>query len=180
MGNTSHQPISYSNPPSQTSSFNSPTKSTQHLNIHSNLFSNHFHSNGLRGRPTCRLKMFLKSSDKDTEEEGDGTHLLRIVSLESREEGLVRKQVVACRVEGNSGSNFGVKMWNDYTIDSGDTSFGWRRLCYDGGVLVACFFKIESYIWSILLHLRGYFGLNDRGERGRVSFLFVSVVEKLL
>ncbi|KAF7866778.1 hypothetical protein EAF04_005620 [Stromatinia cepivora] len=119
MGNkSSHQPIPSSTPTSQTSSSNSSTKSSEHFHIHSNPFSHHFHSDDRR-TPSIDEHGALLEDDKDIGGGDDGTYLLRRGSLESREEWLARKQIIASRIKGNSESDGGVKMWKNCTFDGG-------------------------------------------------------------
>ncbi|KAJ8057935.1 hypothetical protein OCU04_013114 [Sclerotinia nivalis] len=61
----------------------------------------------------------LLKDDGDIDEDDDGTYLLRRGSLESREEWLARKQIIASRIRGSSESDVGVKMWKNYSIDGG-------------------------------------------------------------
>ncbi|CAD6441366.1 5080c189-67d9-4346-8326-afc7daa73ebe-CDS [Sclerotinia trifoliorum] len=123
MGNTSsHQPLSSSTttptPTSQTSSSNSSNKSPKHFHIHSNPFSQHFYTADRRAssideHDSEHGALLRDDGDIEGEEEDDGTYLLRRGSLESRDEWLARKRIIASRVRGGSesGSDGRVKMW---------------------------------------------------------------------
>lgn len=123
MGNTSsHHSVSSPTPTStsQPSSSNSSTKSPKSFHIHANPFS-HFnpHNYNRRASSIEEHGSLLKNADHNVEEDDDGTYLLRRGSVESREEWLARKQIMASRIKGDEVGDVGAKMWKDYSIVDG-------------------------------------------------------------